>query len=159
MLQYPMQFFGFEEGSPLHEIEGFQDTAFDEAARAHNMRGQSADPAPLMHELSLYCSESVMDSAHISVPVFVYLGLKDKVLGTVNPSDWLAAYPNSEVLVRTYLNGGHDVQYRHLDQILLDMAGAGDKILLCEDGVEKMVLPETIEGRNQELLGLCIWQD
>ena len=55
MLQYPMQFFGFEEGSPLHKIEGFQDTAFDEAARAHNLRGQSADPAPLMHELSLYC--------------------------------------------------------------------------------------------------------
>ena len=54
MLQYPMQFFGFEEGSPLHEIEGFQDTAFDEAARAHNMRGQSADPAPLMHELSFF---------------------------------------------------------------------------------------------------------
>ena len=159
MLRYPMQFFGFEEDSPLHKIEGFQDTAFDEAARAHNMRGQSADPAPLMHELNLYCSESVMDSAHISVPVYVYLGLKDEVLGTVNPSDWLAAYPNSEVLVRTYPNGSHDVQYRHLDQILLDMAGAGDKILLCEDGVEKMVLPETIEERNLELLGLCIWQD
>jgi non-heme chloroperoxidase len=159
MLRYPMQFFGFEEDSPLHKIEGFQDTAFDEAARAHNLRGQSADPAPLMHELSLYCFENVMDSAHISVPVFVYVGLKDEVLGTVNPSGWLAAYPNSEVLVRTYPNGGHDVQYRHLDQILLDMAGAGDKILVCEDGVEKMVLPETIEVRNPELLGLCLWQD
>ena len=159
MLRYPMQFFGFPENSPLHKIEGFQDTAFDEAARAHNLRGQSADPAPLMHELNLYCSENVMDSAHISVPVFVYLGLKDEVLGSVNPSDWLAAYPNSEVVVRTYPNGGHDVQYRHLDQILLDMATAGDKILICEDGVEKMVLPETIEGKNLNLLGLCVWQD
>ena len=55
--------------------------------------------------------------------------------------------------------GGHDVQSRHLDQILLDMAGAGDKILLCEGGVEKMVLPETIDGTNSELLGLYIWQD
>jgi non-heme chloroperoxidase len=63
------------------------------------------------------------------------------------------------VLVRTYPTGGHDVQYRHLDQILLYMAGAGDKILVCEDGVEKMVLPETIEERNPELLGLCIWQE
>ena len=42
-----------------------------------------------MHELSLYCFENVMDSAHISVPVFVYVGLKDEVLGTVNPSGWL----------------------------------------------------------------------
>jgi non-heme chloroperoxidase len=156
MLRYPMQFFGFPEDSPLHRIEGFQDTAFDEAARAHNMRGQSADAAPVMHELSLYCSESVMNSAHISVPVYVYLGLKDEILGSVNPSDWLAAYPNSEVTVRTYPNGS---QYRHLDQILLDMAGAGDKILVCEDEVEKMVLPEAIEGRNPELLGLCVWQD
>jgi hypothetical protein len=39
--------------------------------------------------------------------------------------------------VRTYHNGGHDVQYCHLNQIILDMTGAGDKILLCDDGVEK----------------------
>ena len=139
--------------SPLHKIEGFQDTAFDEAVRAHKLRDRSADPAPLMHELSLYCSESVMESAHISVPVFVYFGLKDEVLGAVNPSDWLAAYPNSEVLARTYPNSGHDVQYRHLDQILLDVAGVDDKILVCEGGVEKMVLPESIQGKSSESLG------
>jgi len=159
MLRYPMQFFGFPDDSPLHRIEGFQDTAFDEAARAHNLRGQSADPGPLMHELNLYCTENAMDSAHISVPVFVYLGLKDEVLGPVSPSDWLVAYPNSEVVVRTYPNGGHDVQYRHLDQILLDMAGASDTVLICEDGVEKRVLPETIEGEISDLLGLCAWQE
>jgi non-heme chloroperoxidase len=159
MLRYPMQFFGFPEESPLHRIEGFQATAFDEAARAHNLRGQSADPAPLLHELNLYCTEAVMDSAHITTPVFVYLGLKDEVLGSVNPDAWIAAYPNSDVQVRTYPNGGHDVQYRHLDQILLDMSGAGDKILICEDGIDQMVLPESIEGKNPDSLGLCIWQN
>jgi len=159
ILQFPMQFFGFPENSPLHKIEGFQATAYDEAARAHNLRGQSADPAPLLHELNLYCAENVMDSAHITAPVFVYLGLKDEVLGAVNPNDWLGAYPNSEVLVRTYPNGGHDVQYRHLDQILLDMAGASDTILVCEGGVEKMVSPESIEETNPDSLGLCIWQE
>ena len=45
-------------------------------------------------------------------------------------------------------NGGHDVQCRHLDQILLDIAGAGDKILLCEGGVEK-----TAKEFNKEFLG------
>ncbi len=159
MLRYPMQFFGFPAASPLHRIEGFQDTAFDEAARAHNLRGQSADPAPLLHELSLYCSEDVMDSAHIDVPVFVYIGLQDEVLRSVDPNDWIAAYPNAQVNVRTYPDGGHDVQYRHLDQILLDISGAGDSLLLCEDGVEKMVLPEYMAGKDANLLGLCAWQD
>jgi len=158
MLRYPMQFFGFPKDSPLHKIEGFQDTAFDEAARAHNMRGQSADVTPLQHELNLYCSENAMDSAHINVPVFVYLGLQDEVLGLVNPNDWLAAYPNAEVVVRTYPNSGHDVQYRHLDQILLDMTGESDQILICEEGVEQKVSPESIEGRNPDVVGLCLWQ-
>ena len=49
--------FGFPENSPLHQIRGFQDTAYDEAARAHNLRGQSAELAPLLHELTLYCTE------------------------------------------------------------------------------------------------------
>lgn len=159
MLRYPMQFFGFPEDSPLHKIEGFQDTAFDEAARAHNLRGQSADAAPLLHELSLYCTEDAMDSAHITAPVYVYLGLQDQVLASVDPDAWLAAYPNAEVKLRTYPDGGHDVQYRHLDQILLDLSGAGDRILACENGEERMVAPESIEGRDPSTVGLCAWQD
>ena len=75
MLRYPMRFFGFPENSPLHRIKGFQDTAYDEAARA---RGQSAELAPLLHELTLYCTEPPMDSGHITAPVYVYLGLQDR---------------------------------------------------------------------------------
>ena len=70
MLRYPMRFFGFPENSPLHRIKGFQDTAYDEAARAHNLRGQSAELAPLLHELTLYCTEPLMDSGHITAPVY-----------------------------------------------------------------------------------------
>ena len=29
ILAYPMQFFGFPESSPVHKLEGFQDTAYD----------------------------------------------------------------------------------------------------------------------------------
>lgn len=159
MLRYPMQFFGFPEDSPLHKIEGFQDTAFDEAARAHNLRGQAADAAPLLHELRLYCSEDVMDSAHITAPVYVYLGLQDQVLPSVDPEAWLAAYPNAEVRLRLYPDGGHDVQYRHLDQILLDLSGAGDSILVCESGEEKMLAPDAIVGRDPATVGLCAWQN
>ena len=158
MLRYPMEFFGFPEDSTLHQIEGFQATAFDEAARAHNLRGQSADPAPLLHEIGLYCSEDEMDSAHITVPVHVYLGMQDAVLRTLDPEDWQQAYPNADVIVRTYPDGGHDVQYRHLDQILLDLAGEGDRVLVCEDGVEKMLAAESIQSDTSASLGLCVWQ-
>ena len=158
MLRFPMQFFGFPADSPLHNITGFQDTAFDEAARAHNLRGQAADAAPLLHELSLYCTEDPMDSAHVTAPVFVYLGLQDEVLSSVNPDDWYRAYPNADVRVRTYPDGGHDVQYRHLDQILLDMAGHGDQILICEDGEDLMVAPETVSEKDPATVGLCAWQ-
>ena len=159
MLRYPMQFFGFPADSPLHRIEGFQDTAFDEAARAHNLRGQAADAAPLLHELGLYCSEDEMNSSHITRPVYVYLGLQDEVLSSVNPDDWYAAYPNANVIVRTYPDGGHDVQYRHLDQILLDLSGAGDRVLVCENGEQQMVAPESIPGRAPQTIGLCAWQN
>lgn len=156
MLRYPMQFFGFPQQSPLHRIEGFQDTAFDEAARAHNLRGQTADVAPLLHELSLYCSEATMDSAHLTAPVYVYLGLQDEVLGDVDPGAWVAAYPNSEVTVRSYADGGHDVQYRHLDQILLDLAGLGDQLLVCRDGVNTLQSPTAVSASDS--LGLCAWE-
>ena len=36
--------------------------------------------APLLHELTLYCTEPPMDSGHITSPVYVYLGLQDDVL-------------------------------------------------------------------------------
>jgi pimeloyl-ACP methyl ester carboxylesterase len=159
MLRYPMQFFGFPDDSPLHKIEGFQDTAFDEAARAHNLRGQAADATPLLHELSLYCSEDVMDSTDIIAPVYVYLGLQDQVLASVEPEAWLAAYPRAEVRLRLYPDGGHDVQYRHLDQILLDLSGPGDNILVCESGEEIMLAPDAIVGRDPATVGLCAWQN
>ena len=159
MLRYPMRFFGFPENSPLHRIKGFQDTAYDEAARAHNLRGQSAELAPLLHELTLYCTEPPMDSGHITAPVYVYLGLQDDVLSSVNPDDWYSAYPNADVTVRTYPDGGHDVQYRHLDQILLDISGQGDRILVCENGHQRMIDPPAAANSTAASLGLCAWQN
>ena len=152
MLQYPMQFFGFARGSPMHLIEGFQDTAFDEAARAHNMRGQQSDPMPLDHEISLYCSEGAIDTSGVKVPVFVYRGLADSVLGDERPGLWQQTFPSANVTLREYPGEGHDVQYRHLDQILLDIAGYGDRVLICLDNSNDLV-----ESGRKGRLGLCAW--
>ena len=80
LLAYPMQFFGFPESSPIHKLEGFQDTAYDEAARAHNVRGQSADPAPLTHEILLLCKDEVTDTSLLETDVYVYRGEADDLL-------------------------------------------------------------------------------
>jgi len=159
MLRYPMQFFAFSKSSPMQQVDGFQDTAFDEAARAHNLRGQQADPAPLDHETELYCREGEIDSSAVKAPVYIYRGLADAILGSEDPSIWQQAYPNAKLTIRSYPGEGHDVQYRHLDQILLDIRGYGDKILLCQDEKNKMVNPNS----SGELItlgatfGLCAW--
>ena len=98
------------------------------------------------------------DEPSITAPVYVYLGLQDDVLSSVNPDNWYSAYPNADVTVRTYPDGGHDVQYRHLDQILLDISGQGDQILVCENGQQRMIDPSEA-NRTAASLGLCAWQN
>jgi pimeloyl-ACP methyl ester carboxylesterase len=160
ILRYPMQFFGFPEDSPAHRVEGFQDTAYEEAARAHNLRGQKADPEPLNHETGLYCSEPNIDTSMVKAPVYIYHGLADSVLAGVDPEAWNDAYPASDVTLRLYPGEGHDVQYRHLDQILLDIAGFANDTLVCIDGDEQRVPNHEVEQAvsGGATLGLCAWR-
>jgi pimeloyl-ACP methyl ester carboxylesterase len=161
MLAYPMQFFGLPESSTMHQIIGFQDTAFEEAARAHNLRGQSADAAPLDHEIDLYCKEGVIDTRSINADVFVYRGQADTLLKGEKKDIWANSYPNAQVIVRNYAGEGHDIQYRHLDQILLDIAGRGPDVLVCHDGAAQMISEENLAGvlKDRGKLGLCEWQN
>ena len=159
LLAYPMQFFGFPESSPIHKLEGFQDTAYDEAARAHNVRGQSADPAPLIHEISLFCKDGVTDTSLLETDVYVYRGEADDLLSHESEVIWKKNYPKANVMIRNYPGEGHDVQYRHLDQILLDIAGKGPEVLICHKGNHGMVIPSKVSQSISDgaWLGLCHW--
>jgi pimeloyl-ACP methyl ester carboxylesterase len=157
LLSQPMAFFGFPKDSPMHRVAGFQDTAFEEAARAHNARGQQADPAPLDHEIGLYCAEGRIDTDEVSAPLFVYEGGADAVLDQAGSKAWQRAFPAAPIVLRAYPGEGHDVQYRHLDQILLDIAGYGDKILICKDNINSLVSAETDTQAAGTVLGLCAW--
>ncbi len=157
MLRQPMQFFGFAPDSPMHQVQGFQDTAFDEAARAHNLRGQMADATPLDHEISLYCKEGAIDTSNVKVPVFVYRGLADAVLGEEDLQVWRNTFAAADVTMREYAGEGHDVQYRHLDQILLDIAGYGDDVLVCVNNKNKLITAEKVQTTDNVRLGLCAW--
>ena len=63
------------------------------------------------------------------------------------------------MILRQYPGEGHDVQYRHLDQVLLDMAGYGPQILVCKAGSNKLVPPSEIKQSlaGGATFGLCIW--
>ena len=161
ILAYPMQFFGFPESSPVHKLEGFQDTAYDEAARAHNVRGQSADPTPLIHEMSLFCKDGVTDTSLLETDVYVYRGEADDLLIHESEVTWKKHYPKANITIRSYPGEGHDVQYRHLDQILLDIAGKGPEVLICHKGNHEMIIPSKVSQSISDgaWLGLCHWEN
>ncbi len=159
ILRFPMQFFAFPDTSELHQLDGFQDTAFDEAARAHYLHGQMANPQALDHELTLYCNEGVIDTSNINIPAYVYVGLADPLLIGEDINDWDIIYPKANIIKRIYPNEGHDVQYRHLDQILMDIKNKHTNVLICKDGLNTMVKDEDV-GRvldSNATLGLCLW--
>jgi len=151
----PMEYFYLSDKA-LRDVRGLQDTAFDEAARAANMRGQQGDATAVLHEIERFCAEPVAGSDAINAPLYVYLGSED-VITSGRHDAWMEIFPNSPSTLRIYENEGHTVQYRHLDQILLDIAGFGDKVLVCKDGKSKLIQHQG-DFQPQEA-GLCAWYE
>jgi len=159
----PMQWFGFPADSPIHRIPGFQDAAFDDAARTFNMGGQVGAPDALHHELQLYCTnQGLPDLSAVSAPVFLYYGEADETTPPdIHVERWLDAYVNSSIKQRLYPGEGHDVQYRHFDQILADMAGWGDHVVICDrKGKSRLVKEKQVDGILSKggSLGICAWR-
>ena len=162
--QNPMNWFGFPPDSPVHKIRGFQDAAFDDAARTFNMSGQVGAPAALHHELQLYClKQHLADLSAVSVPVFLYYGEADDTTPpAIHAPRWRNAYSNAMVTTRLYPGEGHDVQYRHFDQVLVDLAGLVDQFAVCDrEGKTKLVKETKLEKvlRKGGSLGICAWRE
>jgi len=81
------------------------------------------DPA-LAHEWRLLHSEPLPDLRALEAPAFVYWGADDDVVPVDHVREWRRALPSVAAL-RGYPGEGHDVQYRHWEQVLLDLAGFG----------------------------------
>jgi len=160
----PMNWFAFPADSPVHKIPGFQDAAFDDAARTFNMSGQVGAPDALYHELQLYClNQQLPDLSVVSAPVFLYYGEADETTPpSVHVKRWVQGYSNATVKTRLYPAEGHDVQYRHFDQILVDMSGWAERTVVCDrEGKTRLVK----ENKAQQVLskggslGICAWRD
>jgi non-heme chloroperoxidase len=84
----------------------------------------AADPA-LAHEWRLLCDQPMADLAGLYAPAYLYWGCDDDVVPAADHvREWRRLLPRVAAL-RAYPGEGHDVQYRHWEQILHDVAGLG----------------------------------
>lgn len=81
------------------------------------------DPA-LAHEWQLLVSEPLPDLSGLYAPAYLYWGAADEVVPVEHVREWRRILPRVAAL-RGYPGEGHDVQYRHWEQILRDVAGVG----------------------------------
>lgn len=156
----PHRWWAFPAGSPTTKIPGFTDRARDEGARTFFIAGQMGDARPEAAEMLRYCHAHLDDLGlnRIKAPVFTYNGLADPLVVPANAARWHTLFPGPAT-TRTWPGEGHDVQYRHWDQILVDLAGLSGtgpkaRTLVCRRGKVELV-------RNVPpgaTVGLCLWR-
>lgn len=157
----PRIWWALPEDSPTKRVPGFADTAYEDGARTYNQRGQKADPAPQVHEQKLYCGRPGPDLSKLTAPVILYSGKKDTTVPPSTIKTWKEQLPGDPV-VRGYADSGHDVQYRHWDQILVDLAGYPGRTVVCYRGHSAMPPAEVADPlveKGHATLGSCAWQE
>lgn len=83
----------------------------------------AADPA-LAHEWQLLSEVPLSDLSALDAPAYIYWGTDDDVVPPAHVLEWRRVLGEVATL-RAYPGEGHDVQYRHWEQILLDATGLG----------------------------------
>jgi pimeloyl-ACP methyl ester carboxylesterase len=163
----PMVWWSFAPDATVHTVPGLKDVAHDDSARTFFIRGQFDDDvngvlpletAETAEYKRYFCSAPVVVE-DVEAPVYLYYGTADGLYIGGHHIYWEDAFTNSVVKSRIYDGEGHDVQYRHWDQILVDMAGMGDKTVICHNGKSKLLPEETADkflARGAEL-GICAW--
>jgi non-heme chloroperoxidase len=155
----------------VNQVEGMKETADDDATRLFYMGGQKGDPAALAHETGLYgCAgapENVPDLSAATSPVFIYYGDEDGAISSL--PKLLDLFSAVEPTVRIYPGEGHTVQYRHFDQIMVDIVGYRDQLVVCEGkghghkGKQKTRLMKEKDAmkkleQGKVTLGMCAWR-
>jgi pimeloyl-ACP methyl ester carboxylesterase len=140
------------------KVRGFADRTADEGARAFFIAGQKGDARGVAREYRRFCDPPA-DVSRLTAPAFFYYGEADKVVTPAQGEFW-AGKVKGKVTFRRYPGEGHDVQYRHWDQLLLDVAGFGDRVLVCDRGRARLVAGSVDPQRLPagQTLGVCAWQ-
>lgn len=154
----PAGWWQYPPDSPTQRIPGFADACGDEGRRALQTQGVEAGARALEHERRLLAEVPLPDLGAVGAPAYLYWGGADELVPTAHLERWRRALPNV-ARVRLYAGEGHDVQYRHWEQILVDVAGTPDRILVCDRGQTRLVAEADVAGRLAAgaTLGSCAW--
>jgi pimeloyl-ACP methyl ester carboxylesterase len=157
-VQNPKAWWAFPANSPTRQIPGFADRAYDEGARAFFIRGQMGDPTPEAAEYLRYCGP-VADVAGVKAPAFIYQGTADPLVPMQAAEYWRAHFPNI-ARMRVYPGEAHDVQYRHWDQVLIDVSGHPELAVMCVKGASRAVPEPQAEALRKAgaTVGICAWR-
>ncbi|MGB7654260.1 MAG: alpha/beta hydrolase [Novosphingobium sp.] len=145
-----------KDGVSAH-VPGFTDRTADEGARAFFIAGQKGDPRGVAREYKRFCAPPA-DVSALTAPAYFYYGEADPAVPPLHGQYW-ASKVKGKVTFRSYPGEGHDVQYRHWDQVMLDIAGFGSTTLVCDSGRAHLVAGnldahKLAKGRT---LGVCAW--
>lgn len=155
----PTRWWAFPEDSPVHRIPGFSDSVIEEALRGRFALGRDTPPEGLWQAIRLLRAEPFPELSAVRAPVYTSWGLEDRLVPVWHRDRWLAALPGP-ALRRDYPGAGHDVQYRHWDQILVDVATLGDDTLLSRDGHTRLVPAAEVPAALAAgaTLGMAAWE-
>lgn len=140
------------------KVRGFTDRTADEGARAFFIAGQNGDARGIAAESKRLCLPPA-DVSKFAAPAFFYYGQADAIVPPRHGEYW-AGKVAGPTTFRRYPGEGHDVQYRHWDQLLLDVAGHGSRTLVCDRGTARLVDEPVDPGKLEagRTLGVCAWQ-
>ncbi|MFM9934785.1 MAG: alpha/beta fold hydrolase [Novosphingobium sp.] len=153
----PRVFWAMPADGVAAKVPGFTDRTADEGARAFFIAGQRGDARGVAREYKRFCDAPAPVSG-FPAPTFFYYGEADPLVPPSQGAFW-ASKVAGKVTFRRYPGEGHDVQYRHWDQLLLDVAGYGAQTLVCEQGRARLVasLVEPARLAAGQTLGVCAW--
>jgi pimeloyl-ACP methyl ester carboxylesterase len=154
----PRVFWALPATGVAGKVPGFADRAADEGAHAYFIAGQRGDARGVAREYRGFCDVPAAVTA-FPAPTFFYYGEADPLVPPSQGEFW-AGKVAGKVTFRRYPGEGHDVQYRHWDQLLLDVSGHGGQTLVCERGRPrlKLGLLQPAQLATGVTLGVCAWQ-
>lgn len=156
----PVAWWRYPRSSPVHRIPGFVESTVEEATVSVFARGRDAPPNGLAAALAAYAGEPLPDLSAVRAAAFLYWGAEDEVVPQEHLARWTAALPNV-VATRVYPGESHDVQYRHWDQVLADVAHLGDRVVVGHEGRTLLLEPNEADRllTHGATLGLAAWAE
>lgn len=153
----PREFWAMPPDGVAAKVPGFADRAADEGAHAYFIAGQHGDARGIAREYRRFC-DAPAAVASFPAPAFFYYGEADKLVPPAQGEYW-ASKVAGKVTFRRYPGEGHDVQYRHWDQLLLDVAGHGNQTLVCTKGRARLQpgLVQVADLPRGTTAGVCAW--